>query len=220
MCVSAQVALLEGGALSTTLAVKNTGDAPLSFTCALHTYFRVADLPSVRVSAEVRGRTHTRTDTGCCRERTLGGRLLPSLTAAAEKPPSRSGCHARLPNGQGGLSGAEYLDNLDKRARVAQPSADVAFDREVDRIYLATPDRMTLAEGSGRVVRVDKRGLPDSVVWNPWVDKAKALADFGARKGRNNGWWCRHHPRGSYAPTEAARRSSGARSTSSVSASL
>lgn len=24
-----------------------------------------------------------------------------------------------------------------------------------------------------------KRGLPDAVVWNPWVAKAAAMADFG-----------------------------------------
>ena len=24
-----------------------------------------------------------------------------------------------------------------------------------------------------------KAGLPDAVVWNPWVDKSRAMADFG-----------------------------------------
>lgn len=88
-------------------------------------------------------------------------------------------CSCRAAFCQGGLAGTSYLDNLDKRATVAQQSADVVFDREVDRIYLSTPDAMVLSEGT-RTVRVQKRGLPDSVVWNPWVDKAKSLADFGA----------------------------------------
>lgn len=48
------MSLLDGGSLSTVLSVKNAGDAPLEFTCALHTYLRVGDLPSVRVSAEAR----------------------------------------------------------------------------------------------------------------------------------------------------------------------
>lgn len=33
--------------------------------------------------------------------------------------------------------------------------------------------------GSGAVVEVHKSNFPDAVVWNPWVDKAKSMADFG-----------------------------------------
>ena len=37
-----QVSLLASGALQQRLRVKNSGDAPLEFTCALHTYFSVS----------------------------------------------------------------------------------------------------------------------------------------------------------------------------------
>lgn len=30
-----------------------------------------------------------------------------------------------------------------------------------------------------RVFTVLKEGLPDLVVWNPWIDKARAMSDFG-----------------------------------------
>jgi D-hexose-6-phosphate mutarotase len=29
------------------------------------------------------------------------------------------------------------------------------------------------------VVEVHKSGFPDAVVWNPWVAKSQAMADFG-----------------------------------------
>lgn len=32
---------------------------------------------------------------------------------------------------------------------------------------------------SQAVVEVHKSGFPDAVVWNPWVAKAQAMADFG-----------------------------------------
>ena len=31
----------------------------------------------------------------------------------------------------------------------------------------------------GKVISVQKTNFPDAVVWNPWIDKAKGMADFG-----------------------------------------
>lgn len=33
-------------------------------------------------------------------------------------------------------------------------------------------------KASGHTVNVSREGFPDAVVWNPWIDKAKATADF------------------------------------------
>jgi D-hexose-6-phosphate mutarotase len=30
-----------------------------------------------------------------------------------------------------------------------------------------------------KVISIQKTNFPDAVVWNPWVDKAKGMADFG-----------------------------------------
>lgn len=32
---------------------------------------------------------------------------------------------------------------------------------------------------SKRTLVVEKEGFSDAVVWNPWVEKAKGMADFG-----------------------------------------
>ena len=34
-------------------------------------------------------------------------------------------------------------------------------------------------KGSKRRITLEKEGLPDAVIWNPWAEKAKAMSDFG-----------------------------------------
>ena len=37
-----------------------------------------------------------------------------------------------------------------------------------------------IVDGSSRaVIVVERENLPDAVVWNPWIDKAAGMADFG-----------------------------------------
>lgn len=79
-----------------------------------------------------------------------------------------------------GLSGVTYTDSLQGGVKVVQ-DGPVVFDQEVDRIYLAAPDAAMkiVDKGSGSTVEVHKHNFPDAVVWNPWVDKSKAMGDFG-----------------------------------------
>lgn len=49
-----------------------------------------------------------------------------------------------------------------------------------DRIYTHTgPEHIITNVVSGRKMRVQKYNLPDTVIWNPWVEKAKEIPDFG-----------------------------------------
>jgi glucose-6-phosphate 1-epimerase len=79
-----------------------------------------------------------------------------------------------------GLKGVEFLDSLKGRERFTELNRSVRFDREVDRVYLQTPDTLQIVdEGGGRRIRIVTTGFPDAVVWNPWIEKAKRMEDFG-----------------------------------------
>lgn len=122
---------LEAKSLKQTLTVVNKGSDTLSFTTALHSYFRVADVTKAVV--EGLGDGHQ-----------------------------------------------QYLDNLDSREKKQQPAGNISFDQEVDRIYVEAPADVKVCDrASGHTVTVSREGFPDAVVWNPWIDKAKATADFG-----------------------------------------
>jgi glucose-6-phosphate 1-epimerase len=79
-----------------------------------------------------------------------------------------------------GLSGADYLDHLAGFARKTEIGDAIRFDREVDRIYLDAPHTVIIRDPSlRRSVRIEKSGSASTVVWNPWIAKAKAMPDFG-----------------------------------------
>ncbi|RYV50813.1 D-hexose-6-phosphate mutarotase [Pengzhenrongella frigida] len=94
-----------------------------------------------------------------------------------------------------GLEGAPFLDRLGGPDPQAGEDGPVRFAGETDRIYLGTRSAATVVDGAvvdgavvdggvvdgavGRRVRIDKLGSGSTVVWNPWVDKSAAMADFG-----------------------------------------
>ena len=79
-----------------------------------------------------------------------------------------------------GLQGVDYLDALDGFARKTETAEAVRFAGEVDRAYLDTTHTAWIHDLSlGRSIRVEKSGSHSTVVWNPWIAKAKAMPDFG-----------------------------------------
>jgi D-hexose-6-phosphate mutarotase len=79
-----------------------------------------------------------------------------------------------------GLENTEYLDKTDRFARKAQGPSPVRITGETDRIYLATRATCTIDDpGMGRRITVAKQGSDSTVVWNPWIERAKAIADIG-----------------------------------------
>jgi len=82
-----------------------------------------------------------------------------------------------------GLEGCTYLDKVGDWQRRTQAGA-IAITAEVDRLYVDT-DSDCLIDDSGhkRRIRIAKRGSRSTVVWNPWVEKAAKMGDFGSDTG-------------------------------------
>lgn len=79
-----------------------------------------------------------------------------------------------------GLDGVKYLDALRGGVRETETRPAIGFAGETDRIYLNAPDTVGIRdEACGRSINIRKRGMPDVVVWNPWIEKSIRLPDFG-----------------------------------------
>jgi glucose-6-phosphate 1-epimerase len=81
------------------------------------------------------------------------------------------------------ITGVEQVDYLDKVANFArrnQGGDPVRFSGETDRVYLNTRASCQIHDtGLRRIITIHKRDSDDTVIWNPWIDKARAMADFG-----------------------------------------
>jgi glucose-6-phosphate 1-epimerase len=79
-----------------------------------------------------------------------------------------------------GLEGADYLDKVAGAARRNQGPDPIRFTGETDRVYLHTQADCTVHDpGAGRRLVVRKSGSDATVVWNPWIEKARAMPDYG-----------------------------------------
>jgi D-hexose-6-phosphate mutarotase len=79
-----------------------------------------------------------------------------------------------------GLEGVDYLDKVGGTTRRNQGADPIRFTAETDRVYLDTQATCTIDDpGLGRRILVGKHGSDATVVWNPWVAKARAMPDYG-----------------------------------------
>jgi D-hexose-6-phosphate mutarotase len=78
-----------------------------------------------------------------------------------------------------GLAGDDYYCKLTGETARQGPEP-LTFAAQTDRIYKGSTGEMVLHDpGMGRAIRVAKRHSRSTVVWNPWIEKAAAMADFG-----------------------------------------
>ncbi len=79
-----------------------------------------------------------------------------------------------------GLEGTEYIDKVDNFARKRQGSAALQFTGETDCVFVNTEAACRIEDRVwNRCIVVEKSGSRTTVVWNPWVEKTKTLADMG-----------------------------------------
>lgn len=75
-----------------------------------------------------------------------------------------------------GFSKTTYVDALDAWKEKKQID-DIAFNKEVDRIYKSAPEEIVLSDRN-RSIALTSKGSKSTIVWNPWIEKSQRLSQF------------------------------------------
>jgi D-hexose-6-phosphate mutarotase len=79
-----------------------------------------------------------------------------------------------------GLEGAPYVDKTDAFARKPGEASPLVIARATDRVYPGARGAVTIEDpGWARRIVITKKQSATTVVWNPWIENAKSMADFG-----------------------------------------
>jgi D-hexose-6-phosphate mutarotase len=80
-----------------------------------------------------------------------------------------------------GLEHTDYLDKVGGRTQRRREGAEpIRFTGEVNRVYLDTTSTCIVDDpGWRRRIHVAKSGSRSTVIWNPWTDTARTMADLG-----------------------------------------
>ena len=85
-----------------------------------------------------------------------------------------------------GLDGSQYLDRVSGHELGPHLQAgDLRITEEVDRIYHSGSEIEVTDPVGERKLTMSRVGSSDAVVWNPWIDKAKSMPDFGDDEWRS-----------------------------------
>ena len=122
-----------GKTLKVELSTENTGNEEFDITEALHTYFVISEVDTVRIL---------------------------------------------------GLEGKTYMEKVGEAQIKKDNEPALHITSEVDRIYINTRGECQIEDGGlKRRIRVAKSGSHSTVVWNPWLEKAAKMGDFGSATG-------------------------------------
>ncbi|KAL8695433.1 MAG: hypothetical protein Q9218_000011 [Villophora microphyllina] len=83
-----------------------------------------------------------------------------------------------------GLEKVAFKDKTQGGKQVEPAGEPVSIGSETDRVYTVAPEQaITVLEQGTKRYEVTRDMLSDVVVWNPWIEKAKGMADFGPEDG-------------------------------------
>lgn len=87
-----------------------------------------------------------------------------------------------------GLQGVPYIDKLLPNHPTIASSDVLSFSSEVDRVYTpkSIDEKVTVSVSGTPTYEVTREELKDVVVWNPWIEKSKGMADFEPKEGYKN----------------------------------
>lgn len=80
------------------------------------------------------------------------------------------------------LQSKSYIDKTQNFTTHAENSPAISITQETDRIYQDLDPKTPIIVSSADdkpLFSITREMLPDAVVWNPWIEKAKGMADFG-----------------------------------------
>lgn len=82
-----------------------------------------------------------------------------------------------------GVEGLGYIETLADWEQRQQQGA-LTFTGETDRIYLGTPNTLSIVDPQwNRRINLTSSGSRSAVIWNPWTDRARELPDMA-----DDGW--------------------------------
>ncbi len=76
-----------------------------------------------------------------------------------------------------GVAGCRYRDGVRGGEEFEEAGAVLPIEGHIDRVYYGTPDIVELREPH-RGLRIEKRGFPETVVWNPGAEGTRRRTDF------------------------------------------
>ena len=139
--------------LGTSLQVQNTGSQNFEFQVLMHTYLSV----DVRLWSYLH----------------VYGFIW--LTKFTKQDISK----IRINN----LESKTYVDKTQNSATQTESQSALPITQETDRVYQSldpkVPIIVSTADTNKPLFSITRETLTDVVVWNPWIEKAKSIADFG-----------------------------------------
>ncbi|KAF2858651.1 galactose mutarotase-like protein [Piedraia hortae CBS 480.64] len=86
-----------------------------------------------------------------------------------------------------GLAGTSYIDKVQNATISTQSTPEVTVSGEVDRVYTDIKQNTTsIVVNQKPYLDIMRDNLVDTVVWNPWKEKAQAMGDFEPKDGYKN----------------------------------
>lgn len=81
------------------------------------------------------------------------------------------------------LESKTYIDKTQNAATQTETQSALPITGETDRVYQSLDPKVPIvvssADDNKPLFSVAREALSDVVVWNPWIEKAKGMADFG-----------------------------------------
>ncbi|EEQ91363.1 hypothetical protein RJZ56_005624 [Blastomyces dermatitidis] len=89
------------------------------------------------------------------------------------------------------LQSKTYVDKVLNASTHVESSPALAITQETDRVYQSLDPKVPIVIANGddndsSLFSISRESLDDIVVWNPWIEKAKGMADFAPDDGYKN----------------------------------